>query len=396
MPFLTTTKMLFAKKDSVVGVSSDPLDKANNYATPTLSDVRVRESSVTLTPERDDEDSSYQNGTLAGDESITGKIVGAAKFYIKGESGEFIDGTSAQHKINFAKFFETSGCNRIDIKDSVLASTIKFPISYLFYPSSTAVNNTITLTEVVTDESKNSVATETYGAVGTFKISADGTGKPLKIEFDYAGAGETTPNGIWDISPTNTAKLAFDTANISQIVAEKYVNTSITITDLETLAVSTFCSPSLMFDAGMEKSVVECQNTSGGIRNNYISGMKPRLEITPMLQTLTNFDFWQGMTSQGKYSIDIIVDTTVANIPPIRLFVPRAELLNAPMSDTEGRVINTMTFRPLENLEKTLPTLKYYVQSTGLTSNFSYTGSSLIGNELGAMWFLAIGERERE
>ncbi len=394
MPFLTTTKQLFAELESTAGVSIDPTDKANSYASPTLQDVRVRSLEFTVTPERDDENSKYLNGDFSGDESISGKINSTAKFTMKAEPAYYKAGVSATHKINFSKFLESCGMMKIVVRDPVPAALtdIDYPIQYCYYPSVEASTNTITLTELAINEDKTGIAKEIRGAIGNFKIMADGTGKPLTMEFSYTGS--TDEDGVWEIDHADVENLGFDVANVSTLPAEKYVNTSITLTNLDTSASSTFCSSTMSFDSGNTISTIDCQNTSSGITSSMIDEMNPRFVMAPLAQTLGNFNFWSSLTNQEKYSIDVIVDTTVANIPPIRLIIPRAEMITA--SDTENgkKIAHEMTFRPLSNIDKTLPPLKYYEQADGTVNNFSFAGSSVIDNEQGATWFLMFGERE--
>ena len=44
MGYKSTSRALFSKAETIVGTSSDPLDRQNGYTNPTKQDVRVRET----------------------------------------------------------------------------------------------------------------------------------------------------------------------------------------------------------------------------------------------------------------------------------------------------------------------------------------------------------------
>lgn len=387
------------KKESTAGTSSDPLDKTNAYTTPSLSSVRVRDLEVTVSPEVDDEDSKYLTGDFTGDESIVGKLPSSAKFNIKGAPAEWDSsgGVSANiHRLNYDEALESAGLNLIEIGDGVTADAdYTYPKQYLFYPSTDASVNTMTLTEVSKDETGTGIATEVVGGIGNLVIGAEGVGKPISLGFEMMGSTASGDDGVWEISSTDMAKLGFDDANVMGTVATKFINTTIELIDVETQTSVLVCSAKLELNTGNTVSPIDCQQSKSGMKNNVITEQKPRFSITPQLKKLSEFEYWKALTMQSKYTIDVKTDYQNANgIFPFRLFVPSAQLLSVPRGDEGGIVNQELTFRPLRNTEKLLPDVKYVDQADGLSKDWDHTGTTLDGKEAEAMWLMIIGEEE--
>ena len=399
MPFLKSSTALFNKKESVAGTSADPLDKANAYASPTLTSVRIRDLEVTVDPEKDNEDSKFLTGDFTGDESIVGKIPSTAKFSIKGAPAEWDSsgGASANtHKLTYSDMLESAGLEQIEIGDGVTVDAdYTHPKQYLFYPTTSASANTMTLTEVVKDEDDTGIATEVIGAIGNITIGADGVGKPFNLAFEMMGSTAQGEDGVWSIAPADVRKLDFDDANVMKTVASKFMNTTIEITDLSTNLVSLVCSAKVELQSANTITPIDCQQSKSGVKNNIITEMKPRFVITPQLKKISDFGYWKGLTEQNKYRIDVKVDYDNANgIFPFRIVVPNAQLLSAPRGDEGGLINQELTFRPLRNTDKFVPEITYIEQSGGGSATWSATGTTLEGKETEAMWYLVIGEEE--
>jgi len=399
MPFRETSTALFTKPESVAGTSADPLDKANAYASPTLTNTRIRSLEITVDPEKDNEDSKYLTGDFTGDESIIGKIPSTAKFNIKGAPAEWNSsgGVSANtHKLNYSDELETAGLEFIAIGDGVTDDAdYTYPKQYLFYPAMSASANTMTLTEVVKDENDIGIATEVVGAMSNLTIGAEGVGKPFMLNFEMAGSTAEGEDGIWNIDAVDTLKLDFDDANVMKTVASKFMNTTIEITDLETDVVSLVCSAKVELQSVNTITPIDCQQSKSGVKNSVITEMKPRFVITPQLKTLPEFEYWEGMTQQNKYRVDVKVDYDNANgIFPLRIVVPNAQLLSAPRSADGGLINQELTFRPLRNSAKFVPAVTYIQQSDGQPVAWDHTGTALEGKEVEAMWYFIIGEEE--
>jgi hypothetical protein len=400
MSFLRSSEALYAKVETTAGTSSDPLDKDGGYTAPSLTDVRIRDLEVNGDPEKDNEDSKYLTGDYTGDEAIIGKIPKDVKFSIKGAPAE-IDSTggagSIIHKLNYADYIKSAGSDMVEISDGVTGGAdYTYRKQYLFFPTTSAAENTQTFTQVSKNESDIGIATEIIGAVGNVTIGAESSGSPFKFDFEMMGSTAEGEDGVWNIDAVDMAKLKFDDANVMKTVASKFINTTIEITDLTTASTVLVCSAMVSLNSANTVTRIECQQSKSGYKNSLITEMKPRLVVRPQLKTLPEFEYWKGLTEQHKYSVDIKVDYDDAEgIFPFRIYVPNAQLLSVPRGEDGGVVNQELTFRPLRNIEQKLPPLLQYIdQGTGLPVLWDATGSALDGKEAEAMWYLIIGEEE--
>ncbi len=396
MAFKTISRALYTKVEATPGTAADPLDRGNAYANPEPIKVRVRELDVTIDPQVDDENSKYLTGDFTGDESIIGKIPGTVNYNIKFAPGQFrkdaLDAAN-EHGLNYSEFLEGSGLNQILITDDSVAQELySYPNKYFFFPSVLASDNT--LSQTVVDKNANGVGIgyDITGSINNMTLSADGVGAPFKMQFEGAGG----VNDVYEISAIDMAKIKFDGANVMRTVASKFLKTIIRITDLATGVPIEVCVNKLELSSGAGLSEVECQAAASGILYNTITSMEPRLNINPELKSLSDFDFFKALTNETFYKIEIIAqDTNAADgsaFEPIKVVIPRAQMLSAPISDDNGFLRNDITFRPLGNIDKDVPVVQYAADVDGTLTDFDFAGTSLEGSEQEMTYAIIISE----
>jgi hypothetical protein len=179
-------------------------------------------------------------------------------------------------------------------------------------------------------------------------------------------------------------------------IASKYLKTVVKITDIAADASIEVCTNKLELNGGNALSVVECQASASGILYNTITGMEPRLMLNPEMKKLSEFDFFDALTNEKFYRIEITVADKNANggaaFEPLKIVVPRAQMLSAPVTSDNGFLRNDITFRPLGNKESYVPTVTYRADADGEETEFDFTGSSLDGSENEATWYMIISE----
>jgi hypothetical protein len=179
-------------------------------------------------------------------------------------------------------------------------------------------------------------------------------------------------------------------------VASKFLKTIIRITDLETGVPIEVCVNKLELTSGSTLSEVECQSTKSGILYNTITAMEPRLNINPELKALSEFNFFKALTNGTFYKIEIIVqDTNAADataFEPLKVVIPRTQMLSAPISDDNGFLRNDITFRPLGNIDKDVPNVQYAADVDGTLTDFDFAGTSLEGCEQEMTYAIIISE----
>ena len=388
MPYLQTARRLYSKLETTAGVSADPLDKANAYATPDAEAVRVRDMQFSHTPQYDNEDSKYLNGGYSGDVATLQKHEAGVAFGIKLVAGEY-NASPIAHKLNYAKYLKSCGLHEVTAYTGSIAGLEK-EVARIYYPSLRASKKTITIAETVESNTGNIKAREAIGCIGNVTIMAESVGAPIMANFEYGGAMDRADgNGEWDILSASVAGLA-NPQEYMATQAEGYINTRVAITKLGGTT-NTYCARSFTLNSANTSTPIDCQLGTTAEAGRIITAMAPRLDINPLLNLESELGTWGAMNEGELYRIEITKDYG-DDMPPVTIVIPRAQLLTAPREDQDGKIATACSFRPLENVDKYVPTVNYW---DGLSwATWDYTGSDLDGDETEATWYLIIGEKE--
>lgn len=333
MAFLTTSRAILTKLESTPGTAA--------VMTSVEQENRIRELDFKVEVAVDSDTSKFLTGDLAGnDESITGKKTGTASYKIKLTAGEF-EATGDTHKLTYGIYLENAGLNKVGIGTTDVTDTSAG--DWVFYPSVDAASKTMTLDIYEKDPSKlTAIKSEIIGAMSNLTISADGVGAPFVAAFEAKGRVDAV------VSVATADIPEFDDANVMRIVADKFLSTTIKVTDLSTDTAVEFCASKLSLESGNEISELECQATAAGILNNTITAQNPKLVIDPLLKTLEEFNYWNALTQEKFYKIEVIsTDMTI--------YIPRAQLMSSSVADSNGFLRNEMSFRCLRNIDSDKP-----------------------------------------
>jgi hypothetical protein len=303
---------------------------------------RIRELDLKVDVAVDSDTSRFLTGDLAGnDESITGKKTATATYKIKLTGGEF-EATGDTHKITFGDFLQNAGLNKLGVGCTDVTDTA--PGTWVFYPSVDAASKTMTLDIYEKDPSQaKSIKSEIIGAISNLTINADGIGSPFIASFEAQGRIDAV------VSVDTSAIPAFDDSNVMRIVADKFLSTTIKVTNILTSASMTFCASKLSLESGNEIAELECQATAAGILNKTITAQNPKIVFDPLLTTLEEFNYWEALSTESFFKLEI-------DSEDIHIMVPRCQLMGSSVSDSNGFLRNEMTFRCLRNIDKDRPT----------------------------------------
>lgn len=340
MAFLKSSELLTYKLNS--GTKFDASISATNV------DIRLRDMEWNNENDRDNESSSYMNGTWFGsDESIVGKKKITASYSMKIAPGEYTPATSAAndagHKLNYIDLFENCGLTPLPIGTD---PTDDAPGLYAFYPDQTQSQKTMSIAQVMYDgEADKYQVAQGGGAMSNFSITSEGTAMPFTVAFDTMGRAEA----VIEVDGSDITIASFDEDNVMRTVADSMRNTTIKITDILTLNEVEFCVTSLTFESGNELNEIECQATDSGLDSYLITKINPSLVIDPLLRTLSDFDWWDAVSSERFYKIEI--DSEFVSI-----YIPRAQINGNSVGESNGQMRNELTFRPLVNIDGDFPT----------------------------------------
>jgi len=310
-------------------------------------DVRVRDTSFQATVERDNESSEFKTGTwFSADESIVGQLKATASCSIKFAPGEYtpatvpLTPTDAAHKLNYKHMFETSGMNYAGIDIDV---TDDAPGLHIFYPDQDKSQASASIARIVYDGATAKYHVEkAAGCIGNFTINAEGTAKPFMVKFDYSGK-------MIGVEDKTTGVASIDETKIMRTVADAMRNTTVTIKDLLTDVVTSFCITKFGLESGNEVNVIECQSSDSGILNYIITKIAPKFSMDPLLRSLLDFNYWEAISTERFYEVNIQSEY-------LKLNIPRAQINAATIADSNGSLRNEMQIRPLINLDASVPT----------------------------------------
>ena len=240
MSYLDTSRGMFTKEETTAGTSSDPLDRDNSYANPEKQDVRIRELSVSIENQKDDESSKYLTGDFTGDEAIPGISSGTLDYTIKVAPAEsYEDPQSAGtyiHKLNYDKYLKNSSLREVVFYDTGGAASLgayEYLAQRVYYP--TIERTEATYTNTVVDKgsvTQDGIAYEFTGCMSNFTLSAESVGAPFMLEMSTQGA----VGSVFSVPAVDMPNLAFDDTNVMKTVADTFLNTTIEITDIEAIA----------------------------------------------------------------------------------------------------------------------------------------------------------------
>lgn len=351
--FNTQARLLLGKREGVAGVA-EPLTSADG-------DVRVRNVELSqFSTEYDDESSKYLTGDHTRDEAIAGVARGAIDFGIKfapGRATLHMDGgdiDSVEMKLPYAKYLEAAGLARTD----VIPETVDGVGKFIFRPQVSADSQTMTVALYDKETGSNGVGIEysLAGAMSTLQISSEGAGKPYICNFSLSGKVNDCKEVAHGDFPV------FVDENALSTLADKMLNTHIRITPVNQdgsaitgAKTQEFCVNQFTLDTGCNVAEIMCQQDNFGILHNTITTRDPRITINPLLEKLSDFNFWKAANSESVYKFELV---SYANSDKDREFLkivaPRVQLINPNGEDDNGFRRMGYTLRPLRNLQGAL------------------------------------------
>ena len=367
--------MAFLKNSELLNFSIENDEGVYNSDVETEQpNVRFREVDLSVEVESED-DSRYLTGDWGQtDENLTGARMGTVNYSLKVAPGEFTEETDpgvsedAEHSLNYKELFPSMGLKLVEKNTSNVDNEEG---SYVIFPSKENASRTISIARFLTESSATGLTGRIEalkGGMGSFSLSVDGRGAPFMISSEIQGAVEK----IEDVDENNIP--VFDDSTANRTLGDKFLNTTITIEDLTTGGDPIdFCVSSLTLDANTDVTEIACQR-GAGINNYIITSIAPTLDIDPLLQTIDDFDYWDGMNEEHTYRVTVESEH-------IKILIPRAQLNSSDISETDGYMRNALNFRAMRNIDGDIPDV---------------LDAGDIDNPQEALFFIQIGETERD
>ena len=103
----------------------------------------------------------------------------------------------------------------------------------------------------------------------------------------------------------------------------------------------------------------ECQAENSGILYNYITKRSPVISIDPLLEKLSDYNFWTSLTDMSKWKITITKYTDATKlVKMMELIMPNCQQNTAAPTAGDGKIRNALTFRAMRNLQGATQELK--------------------------------------
>lgn len=361
--------MAFGMKTQLIGFVEETVAGTYNSAVETgRPNVRFQTGATLETSIEFDEDTDFLSGDWGGNEiSVAGARLGKANIPMKLSAGEFITGTPATHKFTYGSLLKSCGLATVGKGVGTLDNTAG---TRFFFPSRLYAQKTLSFARWLTQNSgaSNKVHRDLLsGAVANFTIDVGGRGQPFIFTGEYSGVVER-------VDEIDIAQLPlFDDANALAIIPDAFLDTTISLKNIVDSTITTHCVSKLNFNNNAVVSEIECQAHPSGVSSYFISDVAPSVSIDPLLRSLVDFDTWASMKDGTIYEVTI-------SSPNITLYTPRAQILEAPITDSNGLARTSLKIKPLRNIYKDLPIGLLEADMTGFTIEE-------------AMYFIAIKEK---
>jgi hypothetical protein len=342
--FTTEAQLLRGKIEAVAGTAETLADPDG--------DVRVRNIAWgDDAPEWDNESAKYKTGDHTHDEAIAGVRNGSITGDLKLAAGEIHYDNSGTDTITDRRYPYEKYLNAGGLITTVTDPTDELTEDGLLTAVPGVDGDIQTMTAGLTEIQSGSagVATEgrIAGAMATWTLGADGVGAPFMFNFELQGK----VNGVSDITVP-----VFSDANALSTTGFQFLDTSITVEEMNQDGSDagntpiTFCSENVGLDPQNTVATVPCQSDPTGIKYKMVSTRDPRFTFKPQFKSTADFDYYSGMTGMNIYKI-VVTHTNSKNGATLTITIPRAQLIGAPRSDTDGIVHQDATFRPLRNVQ---------------------------------------------
>ena len=372
MSYSMKKRALVTKTETQAGQSSDPLDKAGNYANPAKQDVSLEELSYTRENSKEDENRSILDGTLTGQAAIPGVSTGGLDFKISYNPGETYPDTvnvgEFIHSYPPARYLQSAGLGEVTIWDEAGAPALAdypYGAKRLYYPSLGATANSYTATVLEkSDDGVDGIANELIGIVNNLVINAESAASSYAMEFSGNGGVDS----VFAVPAADLDKFVFEDDDVLKTAIDTYIYTDVYIKDNETGVETNFCSRQASLDLGNQITSLPCQIGGSGIKQYNITEFQPRMVLEPELQPLDVLDTWAGVTSTKTYTVRLVSHYKVAaGEISLEMWMPQAQLLSATSSDNDNTLYEELTFRPLKNVDAEIPVVSVLDAATGLT-----------------------------
>ncbi len=398
--FDSMNRILLGKKETTFGT---PVALTTADANVRIRNLELS----SLTVEYDDESSKYLDGTLTHDMATAGIARGSIDGELKISQGEFYytsAGVFQSGNLPYDKYLNAGGLKVTTVNPTSLSASDGY---WEFAPNNSEICSTMSVAILdVTSCGTNPSAVQYQlgGAMAkSMTIESESAGKPYMLKFSLDGKvvdvyeveGVNIPEfSEADGISTIADKMLDTTIRITQLNADgttvvpvavstfasngttplvcKDINgVTVTVYDqgqrMQVYATSggapikaydatgkqivtyngkvsnEFCSNKFTLDTAPTLGEIQCQKDSSGLLGFKIVSRDERITIDPLLEKVSDFDFWGAMTSEKPYKLEILGRQ-------LSIVVPYAQVITSEGSDDNGVRRQSLVMRPLKNL----------------------------------------------
>lgn len=165
------------------------------------------------------------------------------------------------------------------------------------------------------------------GAQGTFKLTADKVGEPVKMNWEFTGL-YVDPSAVAVIAPTFPAK---------SLIA-RFLSATIT------LATNSYVVSKVEFDAGNKVTLREDASNAAGYLGSKVTDRTSKLNITVEVPLVSTHDFFNDLKTNVEAAFSMAIGSGTNKI--VTLAIPKAQLMSQPkISDKDGICVYDLEFQ---------------------------------------------------
>jgi len=396
--FDTQNRLLLGKKETTFGT---PV-----ALTTADANVRIRNLELSsLTVEYDDESAKIFDGTLTHEVAIAGVARGTIDGELKISQGEFYynsTGVFQSANLPYDKYLNAGGLKVTTVNPTDADTNDGY---WTFAPNNSELCSTMSVAILdITSCGSNPTAVQYQlgGAMAnSLTIESESAGKPYIMKFSLNGKvvdvfeveGVNIPefddaNGISTIADKmldttiritalnddgtvivpsalstftsagapltvydyqGVAQTVYDAGNRMKVYSvgggtpvKVYDANGVEFTPRNGKVSNDFCSNQFSLDTAPTLTEIMCQKDSSGLLGYKITGRDERITLSPLLEKISDWDFWDALTSEKIYKVEILGRQ-------LSITVPYAQIITAEGSDDNGLRRISHSIRPLKN-----------------------------------------------
>jgi len=350
---------LFATNLRMIGMATEAVSGTAEILVDADFDIKFQVADLSTLEVSYADDGSFLNGQLTKDAQTAGIVRGGMTLEANATMGEYttVDaGATYVPKYPMAKALGMAGFKTVVHEPTGLADSDRGYFEIYSTKDSLCETATVGLYDIqsCSDTSTMGIEYTLRGCSSNLVISADEAGMPFKFMYDPQGGVES----VTDVAHADLPAFDEDGANNTRSIP--FMNADIIVTPVNfdgspitpTPTATKFCVSSFNLDFQNTIAEIICASSQYGLTKTAITDQIPKIDVSVLMTSLADFDWWNAQTQQQIYKVDIVIyEDGAKTLPLFAVEVARAQMQATTNEDSDGFRQLTTSFMCLVNTQ---------------------------------------------